>query len=558
MSKEVNFGAEVRSLIAEGVDLATRVLLKTLGPAGGCVAISESYGGVKDTKDGASAIESLEVSPGYKVNNREVGNYVNVGIHAVKSATSQMDLAVGDNTTTGGVLTGFMIKAVNEALSKRSLNARVLCTGLDWAKTEALKVLKEITVPVTSIGHVATIAANGDEEIGSMIADIHSKVGDAAVTVKLSNSINTTYEVVDGFEIDRGFISPYFATDNKNTCELENPYVLITDKKISSIQEILKLLQAVMQQGRALLIIAEDVDGDALAALVVNKIQRGLKVAAIKAPSFGEKRKALLQDIAVLTGATFFCDEMGMSLENTQLESLGQATSVKISRDKTCIINSQANKAVLERRCEQILNEVKNAANNYDRDTAQERFNKLKHGAAVLHVGGDSEAQAKTRKDLVEDAVKAARAAVKSGIVPGAGASYCYISNKVKQIADDLHKSSNCHKAWLEGVEIFVNSLKKIQHNIILNALHEISEVSIIEDRLDEQRTKANKCTIGYDARNNCISNNLIESGIIDASQGPENAITIAVDSAKRFASTEVCMVNLPTNDKDMGPAGLM
>ena len=551
MNKEIRFDDAV-PMVVRGVKIATDVLVQTLGPGGGFVSISEPYG-TKKTKDGHSAIEGLEIKKGYELDGKDVAPYISEGIKIIQEASSQMDAAVGDNTTTGGLITGSLIQEVAKAISKRNCNPRKLCHGLKWARDTALEHLKKITVQIANdtnaIYNVASVAANGDEEIGKMLAEIHKKIGNAAVTVKLSNSIETTHEIVDGLEIDRGYISPYFITDlNKQICELEKPRVLITDQKISSIQSLLPILQNIASTGGSLLIIAEDVDGDALSTLVVNKYRAGLKVAAIKAPSFGDKRKAILGDIAVLTGGQLLSAELGHSLESININSLGFATSVKISKDKSCIVNSESDKTALHRRCEQIRAEIQSAASTYDKDSAQERYNKLKHGAALISVGGDTESQAKSRKDLVEDASRAARSATESGIVPGAGASYQYLSEKVKHDAQALMNEKS--KDWMEGVDAFVNALQCIQTYILYNSVMDTKEAVTIENKLTQLRANDNY-KAGYDARNNKFVDDLINAGIVDSAKGPQHCILIATSHAESFALTKAYIVDLPTQEKE-------
>lgn len=555
MNKQVKFGTEARSLVCEGVALARKLLESTLGPGGRAVYLEESYGAPKLTKDGYSVIKDFSVE----------NKFHNMGVELIKNVSSQMDAVVGDNTTTVGVIAGYAIEHAHRSLSQSQCNLRDLCRGVRWAKEEALKLLATRVSPVKEsdmVKHVAAVAANGDEDISQKIAEIHSQIGDVLITVELSNSTETSYSVVDGLEIDKGYVAPHFITDtNKQVCELHNPMVLITDQKISAIQPLLPLLNNIVSSSSSLLIIAEDVDGEALPTLVVNKLTRGLKIAAVKAPEFGDRRKAVLEDIASLVGAQLISREYGRSIENIDMAWLGQASSVTISKEKTCIVNAKADKASVTQRCDQIRAELREATSEWDRKKLEERLSKLEHGAALIRVGGDTETAAKARKDLVQDAAHAAHWACKEGVVSGGGSTYMHISAELAKRAQD--KVAEEGQAWKQGVDAIVYALRQLCKAVFYNVFVDEEQAVVTMNKVAELY-ESGKLNAGYDARAGKLREDMLCGvAIPDSAMGARNVINIAASAVDNFANIGAGVTDKPEESKKNAdsapnPAGFM
>src|SRR3954452_15055246 len=416
-AKDVKFSTDARDRMLRGVDILANAVKVTLGPKGRNVVIDKSYGAPRTTKDGVTVAKEIELEDKFE----------NMGAQMVREVASKTNDVAGDGTTTATVLTQAIVRegAKGVAAGMRPMDMK---RGIELAVTAAVESLNKQTKKIKSsdeISRVGTIAANGDKEVGDMIARAMQKVGnEGVITVEEAKSMETELEIVEGMQFDRGYLSPYFITNaDKMIAELEDAYVLLHEKKLSGLQAMLPLLEAVVQSGRPLLIIAEDVEGEALATLVVNKLRGGLKVAAVKAPGFGDRRKAMLEDIAILTGGQVISEDLGIKLENVTLDMLGQAKRVRVEKENTTIIDGGGQKADIEGRCTQIRQQVDETTSDYDREKLQERLAKLAGGVAVIRVGGSTEVEVKERKDRIDDAMHATRAAVEEGVVPGGGAA---------------------------------------------------------------------------------------------------------------------------------------
>lgn len=572
-NKIIYFHEEARNKMLQGIKLAGKVAKVTLGPGGLEIRKSEQYGpGFRATKDGFTGLRDLELKdPGEQA-----------GVSMVLSVTSDINNNVGDGTTTASVLTSGMIEAVERSISDHS-NIKWVCSGLEWARDRAFETLRGCKVAVTdsqSIKHVATVAANGDERVGEIIATVHEKIGNGSIDVSVSNSTDTSYEIVDGFEIDKGYISSYFLTDFKReVCELDKPFVLVTEEKISSVEPIVPILQHVSSTGSSLIIIADDVEGEALTTIVLNKLRAGLKVCAIKAPEFGQRKSAILQDIATLTGARVIAQNVGLTLKDAQ-ECLGRASSVKVFKDRASIINADVDKTAINARCEEIQGEIDRTQSSYDQKHLQTRFDKLKYGAAVIRVGGNNEESMKAHKDLVEDAVLAVKAAVEEGIVPGGGATYACIAAQItKELQEIRHTKSEC---WTSGAKAFVSALQTIESTILENALQSHDEVSQVKNQLQSKRTqsisvaKNSKAAdggvileainaenirfvrCGYDARAQEYQDDMLAEGIIDTAKGAFYCIQKSTAMTISFLTTGALILDMPEKeDSNPGTPGL-
>jgi len=559
IKQRIDFHRDARNKLVKGVQHAGALARVTLGPGGLEVKKSKSYDpeSFDMTKDGITALRGLTVEDPTE----------QLGVAMVIKASSNVNTDVGDNTTTCAVLTSEMIKNVGHILVD-DYDINQISQGIEWARARSLALLDQCAVEVDSkdgIRHVATVAANGDENIGEIIAKVHEKIGNGSISVELSNSTETDYAIVDGFECDAGSISPYFITNHKKqTCELDKPVILISEEKIGALEPILPLLQHVASTGSSLLVIAEDVEGEALSTFIINKLKVGFKVAAIKAPGFGARKTALLQDIATITGAKIISATLGNQLKDAQ-HCLGRATSVKIDKDKTSIINLEADKAAIEARCAQIQNELLNCTSEYDRKHLQERHDKLKFGAALIRVGGVNEEFMKAHRDLVEDAVLAVKAAVAEGIVAGGGAVYTAIASYLATEVESLNSDTQRYL----GAKAFIKAIEQIEDAIITNALQSPRLVAKVRTELEAKR--ANLCTthcartnhatqshntgshsvksqsqIGYDARQKVYRDNMITSGVIDSKKGVRRCIQEAVAQTISFVRTGATIVELP------------
>lgn len=545
MTKQsIEYHSNAKKRMLNGVETARKIAEVTFGPAGLAVSKPESYGsGFRITKDGYTVLQDLKVEDPVE----------QIGVSMVVKAATNINNAVGDNTTTAGILTAQMILKMSDALSETS-NLNLFQEGLEWAHTRALSLLDDCAVDVDSgdiIGHVATVAANGDEKIGDIISNVHNKIGDGSVSVELSNSTETSYEIVDGFEIDAGYVSPYFATNpRKQTCELDKPLVLISEEKINALEPILPLLQHVSNTAASLLVIAEDIEGEALSTFIINKLKVGFKVGAIKAPSFGQRKTEILQDIAALTGAKVISPTLGNNLRDAQ-HYLGRATFVKVGKDKTAIINTDADKSVVDARCNQIREELNQCTSEYDRKQLQERYSRLKYGAALIRVGGANEELMKAHRDLVEDAVLAVKAAVEEGVTPGGGAVYTTIASCLRN--ELVERKYSKEKHW--GCEAFIEALEVVEPTILKNALQsqkDVAKVSVsLEEKRDAKSSLREQSRIGYDSRQKIYCDDLIACGVLDSKKGVRCCISEAVAQTIIYLRTGAVIVELPDKKDD-------
>lgn len=534
MAKEILFDQEARDLLKKGVDQLANAVKVTLGPKGRNVILGKSYGAPHITKDGVSVAKEIELE----------GAFENMGAQLVREVASKTNDDAGDGTTTATVLAQSIINVGLKNVTAGA-NPMELKRGIDKA---VATVVKNIAAQSEAVGddlkkieHVAKISANGDEEIGRLIAEAMGKVKkEGVITVEEAKGTDTEVKVVEGMQFDRGYISPYFVTNTeKMECQMENPYILLYDKKISVIKDILPLLEKSLQTGRPLLIIAEDIDSEALATLVVNRLRGGLKICAVKAPGFGDRRKAMLQDIAILTGATVISEETGFSLEAATIEMLGQAEKVTVDKDNTTIVNGMGDKSELEARVAQIRAQIENTKSDYDREKLQERLAKLAGGVAVLYVGAASEVEMKEKKDRVEDALSATRAAIEEGTVPGGGTAYIRAIDALESFKGETDDETT-------GIEIVKRAIEEPLRQIVANAGKEGAVVV--------QKVRDGKADFGYNARLDKYEN-LVASGVIDPAKVARVALENAASIAGMFLTTE-CVVAEKKDDKaDMNAA---
>jgi chaperonin GroEL len=524
-AKEVKFSTEARDKMLRGVDILANAVKVTLGPKGRNVVLDKSFGAPRITKDGVTVAKEIELEDKFE----------NMGAQMVREVASKTSDQAGDGTTTATVLAAAIVKEGAKAVAA-GMNPMDLKRGIDLAVDTIVDDLKKNSKKITQneeIAQVATISANGDIEIGHFLADAMKKVGnEGVITVEEAKSLETELEVVEGMQFDRGYISPYFVTDaEKMRVEFEDPYILIYEKKLSGLQQLLPLLESVVQSGKPLIVIAEDVEGEALATLVVNKLRGGLKVAAVKAPGFGDRRKAMLQDIAILTGGEFISEEIGTKLENVTLVMLGRAKKVIIEKENTTIVNGAGKKADIEGRIKQIKTEIEETTSDYDREKLQERLAKLAGGVAVIRVGGSTEVEVKERKDRVDDAMHATRAAVEEGILPGGGVPLLRAVNalgRLKSENDDQH----------HGIEIVRKAITWPARQIALNAGE---DGSIVVGKILEKDTYA----FGFDAQTGEYGN-LFSKGIIDPTKVVRSALEDAASVASLLITTEAMVAEAP------------
>ncbi|APG65204.1 chaperonin GroL [Tenacibaculum todarodis] len=532
MAKDIKFDIEARDGLKRGVDALANAVKVTLGPKGRNVIISKSFGAPTVTKDGVSVAKEVELEDELE----------NMGAQMVKEVASKTNDLAGDGTTTATVLAQAIVK---EGLKNVAAGANPmdLKRGIDKAVTAIVtdleKQAKKVGNSSDKIQQVASISANNDSVIGDLIATAFGKVGkEGVITVEEAKGTDTYVDVVEGMQFDRGYLSPYFVTDaDKMIADLDNPYVLLFDKKISNLQEILPILEPVSQSGRPLLIIAEDVDGQALATLVVNKLRGGLKIAAVKAPGFGDRRKAMLEDIAILTGGTVISEERGFSLENATLDLLGTAESITVDKDNTTIVNGAGNATAIKARVNQIKSQIETTTSDYDKEKLQERLAKLAGGVAVLYVGAASEVEMKEKKDRVDDALHATRAAVEEGIVAGGGVALVRAKAVLTKITtDNLDETT--------GVQIVNKAIEAPLRTIVENAGGEGSVVinKVLEGKKD----------FGYDAKSETYVN-MLDAGIIDPKKVTRVALENAASVAGMILTTECALIDI----KEDAPAGM-
>jgi chaperonin GroEL len=536
-AKEVRFSVDARDKMLRGVDILNNAVKVTLGPKGRNVVLDKSFGAPRITKDGVTVAKEIELEDKFE----------NMGAQMVREVASKTSDIAGDGTTTATVLAAAIVKEGAKAVAA-GMNPMDLKRGIDLAVEAVVEELKKNSKKVTSnaeIAQVGTISANGDKEIGDYLAKAMEKVGnEGVITVEEAKSLETELDVVEGMQFDRGYISPYFITNaDKMRVEMDDPYILINEKKLSGLNELLPLLEAVVQTGKPLLIVAEDVEGEALATLVVNKLRGGLKVAAVKAPGFGDRRKAMLQDIAVLTGGQAISEDLGIKLENVTLAMLGKAKKVMIDKENTTIVNGGGKKKDIEDRISQIKAQIEETTSDYDREKLQERLAKLAGGVAVIRVGGATEIEVKERKDRVDDAMHATRAAVEEGILPGGGVALLRATETLKKIRTQNDDQKT-------GVEIVRKALQAPARQIATNAGE---DGSVIVGKILENHTYA----YGFDAQGGEYVD-MVKKGIIDPTKVVRQALQGASSVAGLLITTEAMVAELPKKKEmqSMPPGG--
>ena len=540
-AKDVKFGSEARSKMLEGVDILANAVKTTLGPKGRNVVIEKSFGAPRTTKDGVSVAKEIELEDKFQ----------NLGAMMLREVASKTNDKAGDGTTTATVLAQAIVR---EGLKRvaAGMNPMDLKRGIDAAASEIagdlLKKAKKISKS-SEIAQVGTISANGEAAIGEMIAEAMGKVGnEGVITVEEGKTAETELEVVEGMQFDRGYLSPYFITDaEKMRCELDDPFILLNEGKLTSLQPMLPILEAVVQSGKPLLIIAEDIEGEALATLVVNKLRGGLKISAVKAPGFGDRRKAMLQDIAILTNGTVISEDLGIKLENISLKDLGTAKHVHITKDDTVIVDGAGKKKDITARVNQIRTQSEATSSDYDREKLQERLAKLAGGVAVIKVGGSTEIEVKERKDRVDDALNATRAAVEEGIVPGGGTALLRASHFINTKGKNDDEQA--------GIEIVKAALAYPVRQIADNA--GVEGAVVVGNIISE-----NKANYGYDAQNEKYVD-MVKAGIIDPVKVVRTALMDAASVAGLILTTEAAIVEAPKDTAapampDMGGMGGM
>ena len=535
MAKEIVFDVDAREKLKKGVDSLANAVKATLGPKGRNVVIDKKFGAPQVTKDGVTVAKEIELKDAVE----------NMGAQMVKEVASKTNDTAGDGTTTATVLAQGII---NNGLKNVAAGANPMDIkrGIDKAVktvvTELKKLSKEVGSDNDKIKQVATISANNDESIGSLIAEAMKVVGkDGVITVEEAKGTETEVKTVEGMQFDRGYLSPYFVTNaEKMITELETPYILIHDKKISNMKDLLPVLEPVAQSGKPLLIIAEDVDGEALATLVVNKIRGSLKIAAVKAPGFGDRRKAMLEDIAILTGGTVISEERGFKMENTTIDMLGTCEKVEIDKDNTTIVNGAGTKDDIVARTNQIKAQIETTTSDYDKEKLQERLAKLAGGVAVLYVGAATEVEMKEKKDRVDDALAATRAAVEEGIIPGGGVAYI-------RAAEALDENSGANEDENTGIKIVRRAIEDPLRTIIENAGGEGAVIV--------QKVKEGKDDFGYNARTDKYES-LLKSGVIDPTKVSRSALENAASIASMLLTTECVVADEPEDDMPAPPMG--
>ena len=524
-AKDVKFGAHARERMLRGVDILADAVKVTLGPKGRNVVIDKSFGAPRITKDGVTVAKEIELADKFE----------NMGAQMVREVASKTNDTAGDGTTTATVLAQAIVREGAKAVAA-GMNPMDLKRGIDKAVSHVVAELESKTRKITTsaeVAQVGTLSANGESEIGEMIAKAMEKVGnEGVITVEEAKSIQTELDVVEGMQFDRGYVSPYFITNaEKMIAEMDNPYILIFEKKLSQLQPMLPLLEAVVQSGRPLVIVAEDVEGEALATLVVNKLRGGLKIAAVKAPGFGDRRKAMLEDIAILTGGEVISEDLGIKLESVTLAQLGRAKTVRIEKENTTIVDGAGEKEQITGRCEQIKAQIEETTSDYDREKLQERLAKLAGGVAVIRVGGSTEVEVKERKDRVDDALHATRAAVQEGIVPGGGVALLRASTNLGGL-----KGANSDEQV--GIEIIRRAIQAPLKQIAENAG---KDGAVIAGEVLRDSTY----THGYDAQKDEYKD-LVAAGIIDPTKVVRTALQDAASVASLLITTEAMVAERP------------
>jgi chaperonin GroEL len=527
-AKDVKFGADAREKLLRGVDILADAVQVTLGPKGRNVVIDKSFGAPRTTKDGVAVAKEIELADKFE----------NMGAQMVREVASKTNDAAGDGTTTATVLARAIVREGAKSVAA-GMNPMDLKRGIDKAVEAVVADLKKRSKKVKSndeIGQVGTISANGDKEVGDMIAQAMSKVGnEGVITVEEAKSLATELDVVEGMQFDRGYISPYFITNaEKMMAELDDPVILIHEKKLTSLQPMLPILETVVQSGKPLLIIAEEVEGEALATLVVNKLRGGLKVAAVKAPGFGDRRKAMLEDIAIVTGGQVISEDIGIKLENVKMNMLGQAKKIRIDKENTTIVDGAGKKADIQARVGQIKAQIEETTSDYDKEKLQERLAKLAGGVAVIRVGGATEVEVKERKDRVDDALNATKAAVEEGIVPGGGTALLYASKNLATMTGDNDDQT-------QGIAIVRRAIQYPIRMIVQNAGQ---EASIIVGKLLEQKSN----TYGFDAQNEKYVD-FLDAGIVDPTKVVRVALQNAASVAGLLITTEAMIAERPKRE---------
>ncbi len=531
-AKEVKFGRFAREKLLEGVDILADAVKVTLGPKGRNVVIEKSFGAPRSTKDGVTVAKEIELEDKFQ----------NMGAQMVREVASKTNDEAGDGTTTATLLAQSIVQEGAKAVAA-GINPMDLRRGVEIAVAAVVLELERRSKKIKSsseIAQVGSIAANGEKEVGKMIAEAMEKVGnEGVITVEEAKSLASELDVVEGMQFDRGYLSPYFITNSdKMSTELEDPYILLHEKKLSNLQAMLPVLESVVQAGRPLLIIAEDVEGEALATLVVNKLRGGLKVAAVKAPGFGDRRKAMLEDIAILTGGQVISEDLGIKLENVTLDMLGTAKKIRITKDDSTIVAGSGKKADIQGRVGQIRAQIEETTSDYDREKLQERLAKLAGGVAVIKVGGATEVEVKERKDRVDDALNATRAAVEEGIVPGGGVALLYATKAISKLEGENSDQD-------AGIAIIRRALQAPLRQIVENAGQ---EGSVIVGKLLEERSS----TQGFDAQKEKFVD-MVAKGIIDPTKVVRTALQDAASIAGLLITTEAMVADAPQNDKGGG-----
>jgi chaperonin GroEL len=537
-AKDVRFSADARERMLRGVDILANAVKITLGPKGRNVILDKSFGAPRTTKDGVTVAKEIELEDKFE----------NMGAQMVREVASKTHDVAGDGTTTACVLAQAIVREGAKSVAA-GMNPMDLKRGVDLAVRTVIEDLKKRTKKIKlseEIAQVATIAANGEEEIGQMIAEAMRKVGnEGVITVEEAKSLATELEVVEGMQFDRGYLSPYFITNiDKMVAELEDPYILLHEKKLSGLQAMLPLLEAVVQSGRPLLIVAEDVEGEALATLVVNKLRGGLKVAAVKAPGFGDRRKAMLEDIAVLTGGQVISEDLGIKLENVRLDMLGRAKRVRIEKENTTIVDGAGKKPDIQARINQIKAQIEETTSDYDREKLQERLAKLAGGVAVIKVGGATEIEVKERKDRVDDALNATRAAVEEGIVPGGGVALLRTKRAVQAVKSDNADIQS-------GINIVAKALEY--------PIRQIAENAGVEGSIVVGKVLEKSGNFGFDAQTEQYVD-MVSAGIIDPTKVVRIALQDAASVASLLITTEAMIAEKPRREtaSAMPPGGGM
>ncbi len=534
-AKEVKFGRGAREKLLRGVDILADAVKVTLGPKGRNVVIDKSFGAPRITKDGVSVAKEIELEDKFE----------NMGAQMVREVASKTNDVAGDGTTTATVLAQAIVREGAKAVAA-GMNPMDLKRGIDLAVTEVVKDLQAKAKKINTseeVAQVGTISANGEKQIGLDIAEAMQKVGnEGVITVEEAKTAETELEVVEGMQFDRGYLSPYFVTNpEKMVADLEDAFILLHEKKLSNLQSMLPVLEAVVQTGKPLLIIAEDVEGEALATLVVNKLRGGLKIAAVKAPGFGDRRKAMLEDIAILTGGTVISEDLGIKLESVTLDMLGRTKKVSISKENTTIVDGAGAKSDIEGRVAQIKAQIEETTSDYDREKLQERLAKLAGGVAVIRVGGSTEVEVKEKKDRIDDALNATRAAVQEGIVPGGGVALLRSSTKITAKGENDDQEA--------GINIVRRALQALVRQIAENAG---DEASIVVGKILDK----NEDNYGYNAQTGEYGD-LIQLGIVDPVKVVRTALQNAASVASLLITTEAMIAELPKKDAPAMPGGM-